>query len=353
MMGRISRAFCLIFCCCLVLAPVSVASAQAAVGTISDARLPDGRASDAFDGKNGGTFGAKTVTNLTKSNKVVVAGFNVTYRFYNEAVARVRASYMPGRDTSGASSKIEMNLSGVDDATLQAITDRAYAVFVEQLRLAGREVVPLEQVQPYWPEFSTVKKPSDRKGTYKMFAPSGWPLVTDAVLESGISGIRILQRLSYETGQSLVIVPQIEVNFAEMSSSGNRSGLTARTAEVGAELVMSVSRFDTSVRQVTRFDKWGMKGGGEGNLSQTRAFRTDREFAKLVEKSDDNNSATKSVFDALGHAAGLLNAGGAASSSSVRHVRTTDKAYALAAIDVLNQATGTFAKLFAEYPAQP
>ena len=189
MMVRTSPVFWSVLLCCLALAPkpAPAASVQASEGSIPGIRLPDGRASDAFDGSNGGTFGAKTVTNLTKSNKVVVAGFNVTYRFYNEAVARVRASYLPGRDTSGASSKIEMNLSGVDDATLQAITDRAYAVFVEQLRLAGREVVPLEQVQPYWPEFSRVKKPSDRKGTYKMFAPSGWPLVTDAVLESGVS----------------------------------------------------------------------------------------------------------------------------------------------------------------------
>src|SRR5688572_1018436 len=109
--------------------------------------LPDLNPSEWFDGKMGGTFGAKTVTAFAKSNRVAVAGFRVVFVTHNEARAFVRASYMPGRDTGSARAKMEVDLKGVDDATLQAITDQAYALFLDQLKAAGREVVPLAEMQ--------------------------------------------------------------------------------------------------------------------------------------------------------------------------------------------------------------
>src|SRR5215212_1096995 len=93
--------------------------------------LPDLNPSEWFDGKMGGTFGAKTVTVFAKSNRVAVAGFRVVFVTHDEARAMVRASYLPGRDTGSARAKMEVDLKGVDDATLQAITDRAYALFLD------------------------------------------------------------------------------------------------------------------------------------------------------------------------------------------------------------------------------
>ena len=87
--------------------------------------LPDLNPAEGFDGKMGGTFGAKTVTAFAKSNRVAVAGFRVVFVTHNEARAFVRASYLPGRDTGSARAKMEVDLKGVDDATLQAITDQA------------------------------------------------------------------------------------------------------------------------------------------------------------------------------------------------------------------------------------
>src|SRR5687767_5107689 len=107
--------------------------------------LPDLNPAEWFDGKMGGTFGAKTVTAFAKSNRVAVSGFRVVFVTHNEARAVVRASYLPGRETGTARAKMEVDLRGVDDTTLQAITDSAYKLFLEQLQAAGREVVVPEQ----------------------------------------------------------------------------------------------------------------------------------------------------------------------------------------------------------------
>ena len=52
--------------------------------------LPDLNPAEWFDGKMGGTFGAKTVTAFAKSNRVAVAGFRVVFVTHNEARAFVR-----------------------------------------------------------------------------------------------------------------------------------------------------------------------------------------------------------------------------------------------------------------------
>src|SRR5215212_3352163 len=160
---------------CIVVFFHLIAAAQPAATTAIS--LPDLNPSEWFDGKMGGTFGAKTVTAFAKSNRVAVAGFRVVYVTHNEARAFVRASYLPGRDTGSARAKMEVDLRGVDDATLQAITDNAYKLFLDQLKAAGREVVTPETAS--YAEFKVVPVPQAvdaglLKG--KAFSPTGMPL---------------------------------------------------------------------------------------------------------------------------------------------------------------------------------
>src|SRR6188474_2568198 len=77
-------------------------SSLAAFAQDASITLPDLNPSEWFDGKMGGTFGAKTVTAFAKSNRVAVAGFRVVFVTHNEARAFVRASYLPGRETGSA-----------------------------------------------------------------------------------------------------------------------------------------------------------------------------------------------------------------------------------------------------------
>ncbi len=311
--------------------------------------LPDLNPSEWFDGKMGGTFGAKTVTAFAKSNRVAVAGFRVVFVTHNEARAFVRASYLPGRDTGSARAKMEVDLKGVDDATMQAITDQAYALFLEQLKAAGREVVPAEEMKGLYAGFKSVPAgPQDvglglLKG--KAFSPTGMPLwwqVGDAWGDAGLSqkNMRAFNDLSKNLNAPITIAPAITIDFAHMESSGNRSGLVARRAEVGASLAMSIPTFGTRVvrAEQTRYGGLVFKGD-DGALTLTKPLDTDIEFAELYLL--DTKTGT------------VLSLTGADSKSKKwqKVAETTNQAYTTAAQAVLTQATGAFAKLFAANPA--
>src|SRR5687767_10222170 len=190
--------------------------------------LPDLNPAEWFDGKMGGTFGAKTVTAFAKSNRVAVSGFRVVYVTHNEARAVVRASYLPGRDTGTARAKMEVDLKGVDDATLQAITDRAYKLFLEQLKAAGREVVTPDPAS--YASFKVTPAPQEvsaglLKG--KAFSPAGIPLwwqVGDSWGDAGLGqkNMRAFNQQSEAMKAPISIAPAIVVDFAHMESSGNR-----------------------------------------------------------------------------------------------------------------------------------
>lgn len=328
----------------LVLAPVFAEETAPAAGAAIS--LPDLNPAEWFDGKMGGTFGAKTVTAFAKTNRVAVAGFRVVFVTHNEARAKVRASYMPGRDTGAAHAKMEVDLRGVDDATLQAITDHAYKLFLDQLKAAGREVVIPEPAS--YATFKTAASPQEvstglLKG--KAFSPTGMPLwwqVGDSWGDAGLSqkNMRAFNDQSKDLNAPVSIAPLIVVDFAHMESSGNRSGLVARRAEVGASLAMSIPIFFTRVvrAEQTRYGGLVFKGD-DGALSLTKAIDTDIEFAemfKLNEKTGEVLSFT----------------GGNHTSRKMKNVaETTNQAYTTAAHAVLAQATGAFAKLFAANPA--
>jgi hypothetical protein len=327
------------FVCVFLLLFVSLAAAAQEIEP-----LPDLNPSEWFDGKMGGTFGAKTATAFTKSNRVAVTGFRVVFVTHNEARAVVRASYLPGRETGTARAKMEVDLRGVDDATLQAITDRAYKLFLDQLKAAGREIVTAEN----YADFKTAPSPQEvttglLRG--KAFSPTGMPLwwqVGDAWGDAGLSqkNMRTFNKQSEALKAPVTIAPLIVVDFAQMQSSGNRSGLLARRAEVGATLAMSIPTFYTRVvrAEQTRYGGVVFKGD-DGALSLTQALDTDVEFANMF-KLDEKTGTVYSLT------------GGDHKSKKFKNVaETTNEAYSAAASAVLGQATGTLAKLFAANPA--
>jgi hypothetical protein len=282
---------------------------------------------------------------------VAIGGFRVVFVTHNEARAFVRASYLPGGvETGAARAKMEVDLQGVDDATLQAITDRAYARFVEQLKAAGREVVTPEELKPTYAGFNSaaaVPQPVDAgllKG--KAFTPTGMPLwwqVGDSWGDAGLGqkNMRAFNKQSEALKAPISIAPMIVIDFAHMQSSGNRSGLIARSAEVGAALAMSVPAFSTRVvrAEQTRYGGIVFKGD-DGALTLTKALDTDIEFAEMF-KVDEKTGAVLSL------------SGPDHKSKRTKNVaKTTNEAYAAAADAVLTQATGAFAKLFATNPVK-
>jgi hypothetical protein len=345
----------------VVTAPVPAAEPVAAVGPVT--ALPDLDPDGFFKGQTGGTFG-KNVTEVLPGNKrVAISGFRVAFITRNTATAQVRASYLPGRDTSGASSKLTVTLSGVDAAALQALTDRAYADFVAQLRLAGREVVTQEELQDFFTGVDAVpagtpyvQEAGQQVAT--VFSPAGMPLWfhngDGAWSDKGPfdqKNIRSLADYSQKIN-AIVIAPLIVVDFAQMSSSGNRSGLMTRNAETGAKLALSVSAFSSRVIRAEESRSGIVMKGDDAAISQTKAFLSDRQFGSLREVAASDNQATKGIFDALGKSMGLANAGGAARSKSENVAETSNDRYVAAAGEALQNATGTFARWFQKYPAR-
>jgi hypothetical protein len=319
-----------------------------------------------FKGKMGGTFGKNVTEVLPNSKRVAIAGFRVAFITHNSVSAQVRASYMPGRDTSGASSRLNLALSGVDAAPLQTLTDRAYADFVAQLKLAGREVMTTEQLAGF---FSSVEATATSPGrpyskevggqTAQFYAPSGMPLWfqhldapwTDRT-PFDLGNYRRLAEHASQWNNAIVVTPLIVVNFARMMSSGNQSGLLARAAETGAELSMHVASFSSGYLRSEEFRNGITMKGDEGGIQMAAPLASNLAFGQTRETSSENNAAVKGVFDALGQAAGLANAGGANRSTSNLVAITDNAAYGAAAQDALGRATGTFARLFQKYPAR-
>lgn len=332
----------------LALAVCAAASSSWAQG------LPDLDPDAHFKGRMGGTFGKDVVELLPAYKRVAVVGFRVAFVTQDSASAKVRASYFMGRDTSGANASMKATLSGVDHATMQAITDKAYADFLSQLKLAGREVVPAGELAEFWSGMEvtpgTVEQPFAKevaKQNVLLFSPAGVPLwfthLEGAWSDRGAFDLANWRRLGEASKKlnAIMVAPLISVNFVSMASSGNKSGLMARTAEVGATPGMNVRVFSSLYNSPV----------DEGSVQITKGFDSDKTFGTLTEVAAEDNKAVKGIFDILGKAAGLANAGGANNSSSTRVLQSTSADYSTAAQDVLEKSTGTFAKLFQKYPS--
>jgi hypothetical protein len=317
--------------------------------------LPDLDPDAHFKGKMGGTFGKNVTEILADYKRVAVAGFRVAFVTKDSASAQVRASSFLGRDGSGARVTVNATLEGIDAATLQALTDKAYANFLEQLRLAGREVVPQEELKEFLSGVqgtpSSVDKPFTKEvnaQTVQLFAPSGMPLWF-IHMESGWS-----DRSGFDLGNwrrlgefskkynAIVLTPLIVVNFVSMRSSGNQSGLVANSAEADAIPGMTVKTFFSLYNSPS----------DEGSVQMTKGVHSDLVFGTMKEVASEDNKAVKGIFDILGKAAGLANAGGASRATSNRVMQANNAGYRVAALDALSRATGTFARLFEKYPSR-
>src|SRR5687768_10822579 len=90
----------------------------------------------------------KSIKGAKGSKRVAVPGYRVIFTTRSKVVARAEdwLGGVGGGSSSGAKATMEVVLGNVDFATLQKITDEAYADFLDELKSSGIEVVPLETV---------------------------------------------------------------------------------------------------------------------------------------------------------------------------------------------------------------
>ena len=325
----------------------ATAGAQAPTAT-----LPDINADEYFDGQGGGTFGKKVAKILPNSKRVAIGGFRVIFITDNAVKAQVRASYLPGQDKTAAHASMDVSLEGVDHATLQALTDKAYTAFVEQLTLAGREVVPMEQMQALYTQLEAAKAEPGAPYTKEIklgaskrvgvgFSPAGIPLWWhnwDGWGDAGFSQSNFKKFVAYSKDvEAFIIAPVIVVDFAQMESSGNRSGLMAREASVGASLSMSVSEMNTQIARAEQVKFGQLSKGDQASISLTKGFSVDTAFADMELVEERKTTGLMAIMT------------GSSKSKSTRAANTDNERYSVAAAAVLNQATGGLAKFFQQH----
>ena len=327
-------------------------SASAAAAPAPAATLPDINADEYFDGQGGGTFGKKVAKMLPNSKRVAIGGFRVIYITENAVKAQVRASYLPGRDQTAAHASMNVSLTGVDNATLQALTDKAYASFVEQLTLAGREVVPMEQMQALYTQLEAAKTEAGAPYTKEIklgaskrmgvgFSPTGIPLWWhnwDSWGDAGFSQSNFKKFTAYSKDvEAFIIAPVIVVDFAQMESSGNRSGLMAREASVGASLSMSVPEMNTQLARAEQVKFGQLSKGDQASINMTQGFSVDVAFADMEVVEERKTTGLMAIMT------------GSSKSKSTRAASTDNERYSAAAAAVLNKATGGLAKFFQQH----
>lgn len=179
-----------------------------------------------------------------RGQKVAVAGYRVAFVVRNSAsayagssVANIGQSTGYNRTiTQAQNRKIEVGLLNVNRQLMQAITDQLYADFVERLKASGKTVVAqedllrsqsfakLEKTEGAGNEPYTISPTGDARH-YLVFAPTGMPLYFIAGESLGDKGPfsqtnnKVLGEISKET-QSILLIPQVVVDFAEVESSG-------------------------------------------------------------------------------------------------------------------------------------
>lgn len=187
--------------------------------------------------------------NLDLANKrFYIAEFRLLFDIGGEAKANTRAGYLPGRDTGASRVKIIYNVPNPDLATYQLITDKAYADFKARLAAAGIQVDDAAsfvsangEVYPTTEDASRPGAPVvlDKGRKYLVLSPNG--MKTHARGFAGLGAGNIGNRITWsKTGLEALSV-SMAVNIAELGSSGNRSSIFSRSAEVSVGEGMSIS----------------------------------------------------------------------------------------------------------------
>lgn len=225
---------------------------------------------DEFDVIHGSEFkGAK---------KVAISVFNVAFPSENKYTAVTKGH--AGNMSTSMEGTLNTTLKGVDQATQQRITDKAYALFVEQLKTAGYEVVDQVELARLAPEFGKWEAlPNFSPGRYGAYvAPTGQSVRflqgdvakrdTSGFMGQQMSMFRGLDRplaflrspyLAHDGGLGIIAVTLV-VDYGVYSSSGRKSSFFGGVT-IDFKPGATVGAGD-HVDSGSLIEYWGPKSGG-------------------------------------------------------------------------------------------
>lgn len=284
-------------------APAAAFSFAAAMALLAAGPAPaQERANGAIQGHN--VFGQAVSPDEVKvvhgsefkgARKVAISVFDVAFPGENHFTANTRAHGMLG----SARASLSTTMTGVDQATQQRITDRAYALFVAQLTAAGYEVVDQRELARLAPEFGTwASLPNFSQGRFGAYvAPTGQSLRllqgdgakrdTSGMFGQQGAAFRVLDRpLAFarspyiaNAGDIGVIAVTLVVDYGVYSSSGESNH--RRDAQTGFDLGVTVAAGDVSDHG-SLLEYWGPKSGGFPALALLQQpIRSERAFATM------------------------------------------------------------------------
>ena len=310
---------------------------------------------------------AQPLSILKNAPRVAVAGFRVAFVTKNGAAARSSSAFSNlGASTGGtrtvtqaANARVDVELQNIDAARMQAIADQAYADFMTSLQASGRPVVPMAEMQASAGWAQIERTPTDKPyetsptGTAKHYtfaSPQSLPLWFghfDAPLGDraafSLGNWRALNQISVDTG-AVVVVPQLVVDFAEVSSSGN--SLWRTQAEVGAKSGMSIEALNT---KLLVFHAKIAMAGELGAATLKEPLPLPGEFGEFVDITDEATKTGMAVANALTTALTMLSGTqGTVRSVQKQALKAQPDAYQGLALDGARRVGALFAKAIAE-----
>lgn len=89
------------------------------------------------------SYGLNKVKN---AKKILITGFEVNYQIYNEKQDYKQGGHVMGGGTRGdALAEVSVGLEGLDEKTVQGITDRLYQDYVEQIKAKGLTIITADE----------------------------------------------------------------------------------------------------------------------------------------------------------------------------------------------------------------
>jgi hypothetical protein len=265
--------------------------------------------------------GGNLKTLIGRTNKVVVASYRVAFVGRTGVVASGTGSRSTSYGvfgsktttvTAGQTRKIDVALRNVNPNMMQALTDRLYADFVEQLKSSGLEVLPREalarsphfaQVEPFKPKEAgpyTVKQFSDPR-EYTVMTPTGLPMIFLAAEQFGDRGLMDLGQMkglmfsAMDAGAAALMV-QVVIDFAETSTSGHSRWVNM--AEVDARPAISLAPARSTY--ITALHSSNTIMGEWGTMAVEKPVPLAGDFAavKVIDDPNSINALSQSLFRA-------------------------------------------------------
>lgn len=303
--------------------------------------------------QKGGFLGLQTKDNVEVTSAdafkgvddVVIGGFTVGFGTY-KTDSRKAGGGLTGSGFGGKSTA-KSELKGIDDATLQAITETAYSKFVADLKAKGYNVVDRSKLADYeaFASTNTYDAPYEdsnggifgKSSVTKYFVPAAFngkmrSFMGDIPGFTGGFGFSNpylgASKFAKETGTHVLSVVMV-LDFANSDGYGGW-GSTSSGVTVGQGMTL-----------MPNYTKLNLIGGDSGTFSSANGALTlgqpitsDKAFADVAETTTAANKVTQRVVGVIGVLGGI---GSNASGTYEFKARPAD--YKAAALDVIGQGT--------------